>query len=79
MINIVPIVIIGRTKKYIRAFKTAKATTPGNAINIREHGIKKSLIFNKLVREHIIIKTDNDLFYLDEKREREVIKRKKGY
>ena len=46
--------------KYIRGFKRAKATTPGNAINIRERGINKSLIFDKLVRGHIIIKTDND-------------------
>jgi hypothetical protein len=54
------------------------ATTPGNAINIPEPGINKSLIFNKLVREHIIIKTANDLYYLDEKKELEVMKIKRA-
>lgn len=78
MINTVPIVIIARTRKYIRVFKRAMATTPGSAINIREHGINKSLIFNKLVRQHIIIKADNDQYYLDEKREHEVMKKKRA-
>ncbi len=76
--NIVPIVIIAKTKKYIRAFRRAMATNANNAIALTDHGINKSFVFNKLVRRGVIIKTNEDKYYLDERREHEVMKRKRA-
>ena len=62
-------VIHMKMNRYIRIFRTAGAIDPSHAINPVEHGVRKSLIFIRLVRQGIIISVNDDLYYLDEEKE----------
>jgi hypothetical protein len=61
------IAMIAIRAKYIRIFKAAGATAPRQAIVPEEHRIRKSLVFNNMVREGVIIPVQ-DRYYLDERR-----------
>ena len=74
--NTVPIVIMAQTKKYIRIFKDADAITPHSAIIPREHGIRNNLVFNKLVRQGILVEVGNERYYLDLVKELEIKKQR---
>lgn len=59
------ILIAAKTKKYKRLFRKAGATSPSTAIIPEQHGIRKTLVFSKMVRDGILIQV-NDGYYLDE-------------
>ena len=64
--------IVAKKRKYIRVFKNAGALSSPNAINLKDHNIHKGPIFNKLVREGIIVPIGNDRYYLDEVTEADI-------
>lgn len=70
--------IIARQNKYIRTLKQLEATSARKSINLEEYGIRKSLIFNKLMREGIIIQTYHNRYYLDVAKEEEQRQRRRS-
>ncbi len=68
------IAILAQRKKLIRRFKNAGATSIDTAIDAQDHGIRRSLIFQKLVRDGVLINTNTNQFYLDESTEIELRK-----
>lgn len=71
-----PAVIVALRLKYIRTFRKAGAVTPGRSIRLSEHGLRKSMIFERLLSQGIIVQLDNERYYLDEIREQELKRRK---
>jgi hypothetical protein len=64
--------VIAKKRKYIRTFKNAGALSFQTAINPEDHHISTGPIFNKLVREGIIVAADSERYYLDEVAEENV-------
>lgn len=62
--------------RYISHFKKLGATSPGRAIVPSEYNIRKSLAFNKLLREEILIEITRNRYYLDEVKEK-IIRQKR--
>lgn len=60
------ITIMARRQKIIRAFKNASAVNTRTAIDTRQYGLGESVVFDKLVRERILVNTGEHHFYLDE-------------
>ncbi len=69
-------VIVALRLKYIRTFRKAGAVTPGRSIRLSEYGLRKSMIFERLLSQGIIVQLDNERYYLDEIRELELKRRK---
>jgi len=67
--TVVPAIIAVKMRQYKEAFRTAGATAPHTAIRPADAGLRQSLIFNKLVRQGVLVAVDNDRFYLDETRD----------
>ena len=59
-------------RKIFEAFRTSSATSPTNAKTLSEIGIKSSNLFRTQVRRKVIVQVENEKFYLDEAREREM-------
>ena len=68
--------IIAKEHKYTRALRKFEATSAAKSVDLKEYGIKKSLAFNKLLREGIIIETFNNRYYLDVIKEEEQRRRR---
>lgn len=62
--------------KYTRILKQLGATSADKSINLQEYGLRKSLSFNKLLREGIIIQTYHNRYYIDVSKEEEQRRRK---
>lgn len=60
----IPIHLI-RQHRYVRQFKQLGATSAANAIKPEEYGIIKSVGFNKLIKEKVIVQTYDRNFYLN--------------
>ena len=60
--------IIAQRNKIIRRFKQAGATSPDRPIDPATLQIRQSLIFNKLVRDGVLVKVSAHHFYLNESR-----------
>jgi hypothetical protein len=60
--------VIAQRNKIIRRFKEAGATAPDRPIDPATHQIHQSMIFNKLVREGVLVKVAAHHFYLNEER-----------
>ena len=60
--------VIAQRNKIIRRFKEAGATSPDRPIDPATRQIRQSLIFNKLVRDGVIVKVSAHHFYLNEAR-----------
>ena len=69
--------VIARQKKIIRIFHHAGAVKSFKAIVPAEHGISKGFVFNKLVRDGILLPVHDGRYYLNEIRERELSKRRR--
>ena len=54
--------------RIIRRFKDAGATAPDRAIDPATHQIHQTFVFNKLVREGVLIKSRSHHYYLNEVR-----------
>ena len=65
--KMIPVILI-QQKKYIRQFEKLAATSSDSAIVPEEYGIRKSLAFNKLLRQQIITKGDDGRYYLQKLR-----------
>jgi hypothetical protein len=65
--EMIPVILI-QQKKYIRQFEKLAATSSDSAIVPEEYGIRKSLAFNKLLRQQIITKGDDGRYYLQKLR-----------
>lgn len=63
-------------EKIINIFRKAGASTSFNAIFPSEHGIVKERIFNKLVRNGVLVPIHDGRYYLNEVREKVVRKRR---
>ena len=70
------ITVIARRHKYIRIFKELEATSYDNSVSLEEYGIRKSLIFHRLVKNGIIRQTFSGRFYLDAEKEKIQTKRR---
>jgi len=69
------IAIRAKIRKYKSIFLKAHATSSDRAIQPWDYGVKKGIIFNKLVRQKIIISAGNDKYYIDELRDRSLRQR----
>ena len=58
--------------KIFEAFRISSTTSPTNAKTLSEIGIKNSHLFRTQVRRKVIVQVENEKFYLDEAREREM-------
>lgn len=56
---------IAKQNSHIRKLKEAGATSFINAIRLEEYGIIKSMDFRTLVREKVIIQTNDKCYYVD--------------
>lgn len=65
--GMIPVILI-QQKKYIRQFEKLAATSSDSAIVPEEYGIRKSLAFNKLVRQQIITEGNDGRYYLQKLR-----------
>lgn len=61
--------VMAHRKRVIRRFKDIGATAPQRAIDPATHHIRRSLIFNELIKDKVIIPVNKCRFYLDESRE----------
>ena len=61
--------VMAHRKRVIRRFKDAGATAPERAIDPTTHHIRRSLIFNELIKDKVIIPVNKCRCYLDESRE----------
>lgn len=64
-----------RIRRYKGIFHKAHATVRDRAILPWEYGINRGMIFNRLVRQKILVPVGNDKFFLDELRDKYLIKR----
>ena len=77
MISINPAIsILAIQKRIIHKFKTAGATRSSDAVALSDLGISKRLIFNKLVRQGIIMEAQRGYYYLNETREQAIRKKR---
>ena len=60
--------IIAQRNKIIHRFKEAGATSADRSIDPATHQIRQSLIFNKLLRDGVLVKVSAHHFYLNEAR-----------
>jgi hypothetical protein len=67
--SVVPAIVAARMRRYRNAFRAAGAITPATAIRLADTGLRESLIFQRLVREGILVPVGNGRYYLDEVRE----------
>lgn len=68
--------MIAKQNRYTRVLKQSGAISAGKSIKLEEYGLKKSLVFNKLLRRGIIIQTYDGRYYLDVSKEEEERRRK---
>ncbi len=54
-----------KQNRHIRKLKESGATSVINAIRLEEYGIVKSIAFRRLVREKVIIQTNDKCYYVD--------------
>lgn len=66
-----------RQKQIVRKFHQAGAVKSFKAIVPAEHGISKGWLFNKLVRDGILLPVHDGRYYLNEIREKELSKRRR--
>ncbi len=69
--------LIARRNKYIRVLRKLEATSAANSIKLEEYGLRKSLVFNKLLRAGIIVQTFNNQYYVNAAKEEEERRRRR--
>ena len=72
------VAILIKRNRYLRHFRIIEAVSADKSILLREHGMRRSLIFDKMVSDGIIKQTVSGRFYLDVAREQEVRKRRRS-
>lgn len=70
------VAVMAILRRYVRIFRKAGATSPSTAIRPPEHGVRNSMLFQKLVRQGVLVKMGDDRYYLDETREAEMRNRR---
>lgn len=55
-----------KTRRYLNAFRHARAFSPESSISLHEHGLSRGMVFNRLLRKAIIKQAGAGRFYLDE-------------
>ena len=75
--NIIFAMMIAKQNKYILVLKRLEATSAAKSINFQEYGIRKSLVFNTLLRQGVI-QTFNNRYYLDLIKEEEQRRRRQA-
>lgn len=61
-------IIAAQFKKIVRSFHIHEAYSSGTAKTTEELGINQNLIFNKLIRRGVIMKSGTRKYYLDKER-----------
>lgn len=74
--SIIPIIIAARQNQYIRTFRQTGAFSSVTSIRLKDYRLRKSVIFDKLVRQGVIAQAGEDRYYLDQQREEEVRKKR---
>ena len=69
---IIAAIIARKRRKIFEAFRTASATSPTNAKSLSDIGIKNSNLFRTQVRRKVIVQVQNDKYYLDKVRVKEM-------
>jgi uncharacterized membrane-anchored protein len=71
--NIIPfipilivIIVVVKFKRYINRFKDTGTTTPETAKSLEELNLRHWLIFNRLIRQNVIINIGAERYYLHE-------------
>jgi len=59
--------IIAKTRRIIRRFENADATSPRNARTLEELNIRHGLIFRRLLRKAVIVEASPQRHYLNRK------------
>src|SRR3954469_454678 len=72
-----PAIIAIKMRRYKEAFRAAGAVSPGRAMRPADAGLRQSLIFQKLVREKILVPVGDGRYYLDETRDEAVMRNKR--
>ena len=73
----VPAIIAMKMRRYKEAFRAAGAVTPATAMRPDEVGLRKSVIFDKLVRQRVLVAAGDGRYYLDETRDATVRRSKR--
>jgi len=63
-----PKAVASQRSRILRRFKEAGATAPERSIDPATHQIHQTFVFNKLVREGVLVKTRAHQYYLNEER-----------
>jgi hypothetical protein len=59
-------IIAAAIKKVMRRFRQAGATSPATAQSLPEIGLRRSMIFRRLLARGVVVHAGNDRYYLDE-------------
>lgn len=59
------IVILLKQKKYIKLFRKVGAIDAEHSISLNDFGIRKSLVFNKMIRRGIFIQCESGKYYIN--------------
>jgi len=63
-----PVAVASQRNRILRRFKDAGATSPDRSIDPATHQIHQTFVFNKLVREGVLVKVRSHQYYLNEAR-----------
>jgi len=58
-------IIVAKTRRILRKFEDADATSPGNTRTLEELGLRHSLIFRKLLRQGVFVEASPRRYYLN--------------
>jgi hypothetical protein len=61
-----PVAVASQRNRIMRRFKEAGATAPERSIDPATHQIHQTFVFNKLVREGVLVKVRSHQYYLNE-------------
>jgi hypothetical protein len=70
-------VVAAKRHHYVSKFKEVKALGPENALEPQSYGLSENLIFNRLVRQGILVPVANNRYYLDENKEQQARQQRK--
>jgi hypothetical protein len=72
-----PLIIALKIRKIIKKFKDSQTTTPQTAKSLDEINIKRRFIFNRLLKNKVIIEVNFDRYYLNEANIKDYNKRRR--
>ncbi len=74
ILSFAPMIISGKRRHIIHAFREAGATSSENARSLEDVGLSKSVLLEVQKLRGILVKAGQNRFYLDEVREKKVMR-----